>query len=52
MTGEGQRCSRLIIVCSGKIDRGVPLFSGTLMVEIGNIKEVRSKIYISHTKCD
>ena len=32
------------IVCSGKIDRGVPPFSGILMIEIGNIKEVRSNI--------
>ena len=38
-----------ILVCSGKID-SVPLFSGILMIEIGNIKEVRSNIF-SHTKC-
>ena len=27
------------IVCSSKVDRGVSLFSGILMIEIGNIKE-------------
>ena len=26
------------IVCTSKIDRGVSLFSGILMIEIGNIK--------------
>ena len=35
-----------MIVCSGKIDRGVPLLSCILMIEIGNIKEVRSDIYV------
>ena len=29
---------------SGKMDRGVPLCSGILMIEIGNIEEVRSNI--------